>query len=221
VRPLYRAKGLWSTGGKPCAQEAGPSDSGVDEDCVLLGELRLPLQLNEMSGAWILDYYALNAPAYYPIDESQRPILVSARMLQELGANAAGPERGVVGESVPGQEFSVVAAGRITHDGVAIVVQQPSFNGVTAKIVAGAPGTDKIVRAAIGFPGYAEPVDGTFNYSVRVLECSHDSLPGIASVRFDKCTGDGIVVRISKGSAIVKPADIDFMIEVTRYSAAQ
>jgi hypothetical protein len=221
VRPLFRAKGLWNNGAASCDGCSGaPASDEIDDDCLLLAEARLPLLCNEMNATWIIDYDALNGPLYEAIDESQRPILVSMRMLQELGGMDSAPDKGIVGESAPRQEFSIAAAARILHDGAKLVVDNPAFNSVRATIIKGAPGTTKPLWVSLTFPDYHKP-DSTFNYSVRVLESVHGIAAAIISVRFDRYSDEGIELRISKGSAVIQASDIDFMIEVARYSAIE
>ena len=216
LRPAWRPSYLGAAQG--CASPVTPPLVN-DADSVLLASARVGLVRELDGGDW-----KVASESDVVIDDSQRPYLLSLRLLQELvlAGPAAGGAAAAAGAAF-GAAFApagprVVAAGHIRGDGVALA---PPFGGL--RVAAIAPG-----RLVLGFPGFVAPTPTSgHQYVVKALSgpgaAATDPSPSVRFGGFDDGTAGGppgVVLHVLKGSAnvpVARLALIPLMVEVTEY----
>ena len=189
-------------GGQGCCA-GNPIGRAEPEDLLLLGTVTIPVTAD-----WKVDTTQPpptsppTAPALH-LDESTRPTLLHARLLQELSI-AGGVQSGSQTQSAV---YRVVAAGLVNVPGAVVI------GGLTAT----SAGTGKL---KVSFTGYQDPRTSppTFTYVVKALIGGTTAAPN-ATVAFDSFDVDGIVLTVTKGNALAAAATLNttpFMIEVSR-----
>lgn len=194
IRPQVHAVCGCSGG---CCGGTSSHDTPKMDECLLLARVEVPV--TKSSGNWVV---ADNPPI--ELDESQRPMLLHLRMLQEmLGTGAGG------GGLASGPQ--VVAAGIVGASGATL----PVFNNLAATKV-------DVSHIRLTFGGYvqpsASPVAGSHQYIVKALPMLSPviSNPMAVVVAFD---ATGIVLRITRAGTALTGTQIDplrFSIEITR-----
>jgi hypothetical protein len=205
VRPQWQARFLPANA---CCPGDAAKPRTTNEECLLLAELDLPVQLDS-NQVWQLAGAAT-------VIEDRRPFLLHLRLLQEwlLCANASAglfKSEAVTHPSGLGK-YAVVAAGIVKGDGT---VRSANYNNLVVKPI-NSPGI-----LLLFFGTYALPVSGVPQYLVKVTPVSPGLAGGVA-VFFDKFISGGIQMLVTDASGTNKlpPATIansEFMIEVSEY----
>lgn len=164
-------------------------DTPKPDECLLLARVSVPVI--QSSGNWIVDDLGT-----IEIDESQRPMLLHLRMLQELIAPAT-ISGGGGGPAAP----RVVAAGLVGVNASEV----PTFGNLA--VVFQAQNTIRLT-----FTGYAQ----ANRYIVKAMANATIDNPTIA---YSSAAIDGILLRVTRGAANIPNAtlqDAQFMIEITQ-----
>jgi hypothetical protein len=187
VRAAFRT---WITEVRPfiaASQGAGPCCPSP-EKCVLLAEITISLNSNWTASA-------------ITVDDSQRPFLLSTRLLQELSLDQAAA-------SSAAGNYQAVAAGQFDLTGNSI---GPAYNGLKATLTA-APGTYLLT-----FSGYQQPkANSRFTYLVKGTIQDAPGLATRGTFEFDSFTTNGIQVNVLDITAAKLPATSGFMVEISR-----
>jgi hypothetical protein len=188
-----------------CASTHFETDVKAEEDCVMLAELTVPI-VAASSQTWTV---ADHPPVL--VDESRRPFVVHARMLQEwmlcgscCGTATVGPG---VGHPAGLPPYQIVAAG-IVSNGRA---REPVYNGL--RVVSVDQGDFRL-----RFDGYRRP-DNTFQYVVKALVVATETTPPIC-VAFVNFLNDSFVLRVSTTARVAAAVlnSVELMIEVSEAS---
>jgi hypothetical protein len=173
---------------------SGSTDAPKADECLLLARIDVPVQLS--SGNWIV-----SDPANVVIDESNRPMLLHLRMLQELVT-------GSIGGVAPAEaaRSSIVAAGAVSFT----TQELPIFGQLAVALQA--PNTIRV-----SFAGYQQPTAGSHLYSVTAM--ARTGPIANPTIQFDSYAADGILLKVTNGAAAVTDANLKattFNLEVRR-----
>jgi hypothetical protein len=188
LRPKVHA--VCACSGGCCGGSA--EDMPKPDECLLLGRLTIPVV--QSSGNWIVDDLGTIG-----IDESQRPMLLHLRMLQEVLSPSASTSGGGGGGGASAPR--VVAAGLVGVNASAT----PTFGNLAVAFQA-----QNTIR--LTFTDYAQ---GN-RYIVKAMSNTGIDNPTIA---YDSAAADGILLRVTRGAANVADATLQaaqFMIEITQ-----
>jgi hypothetical protein len=186
IRPHVHA--ICSCSGGCCGSK--DSDPPKTDECLLLARVDVPVIFS--SGNWLVD-----ETGTIEIDESQRPILVHLRMLQELLATAPAAASAALGTSAP----RVVAAGLVGITASA----SPIFGGLTVALHA-----QNTIR--LNFTGYSN----ANRYIVKAMSNTGIANPTITYV---DTAPAGILLQVRNGVANIADATLSaaqFMIEISQ-----
>jgi hypothetical protein len=167
-------------------------DTPKADECLLLARVIVPVV--QSSGNWVVDDLGT-----IELDESQRPMLLHLRMLQELLSPASTSGGGGGGGGVVAPR--VVAAGLVGITASAA----PTFGNLA--VVFQAQNTIRLT-----FNGYAQ---GN-RYVVKAMARDTIDNPTIA---YNSAAVDGILLRVTRGAANITDAALQsaqFMIEITQ-----
>ena len=196
---FHAALRLWVTELRPAVR--GPAQDHVacaapasaDEDCVYLATVHVPVTFRD--GGWRAD---TSTPV--AVDESRRPVVAHAGLLQEW-LSCASRDLATSG--------GVVAAGRIR--GAAAL---SSRNGLAAVAEAPAAG-----RVKLSFIGYRQPAAGS-DYIVKVLPSRRAGAADAVIVDFGGFEADGFVLLVTDFEGTPLPPDalagVELQVEVSR-----
>jgi hypothetical protein len=209
--------------GRSCGCASSVARAVVGEDTLLLATLGFDVE-HPVDQPW-------RVKTFKEIDETQRPLLLHLRALQERVLSSGGPipgpgpgpgpvppppiapQEGAVPEARPGRvaranddaEPHVVAAGTVRFDAAGA---QHVFGGLQiAKVGAG--------KVGVTFKGYRKPGPKR-QYIVRALGVSHPKVrhPDIRFLEFDE---EGFVLQVTQGGRSVKAEtlkQVELMLEV-------
>jgi hypothetical protein len=206
LRPMWQARFL--TANACCGAKETTKPSATTEECLLLAELDVPVQLGS-NQQWQL----AGAPI---VIEDRRPFLLHLRLLQEwlFGANASAglfQSEAVTHPSGLGA-YRVVAAGTIKGDNT--TGNSSNYNGLAW--LGNGPGTLNVT-----FNGYQWPLPGQTQYVVKVLPVWDASLvsPNAIVVTFAGFTSGHFQLRVTDqtGTPITDWTKVEFMIEVSEF----
>jgi hypothetical protein len=200
VCDFFRAAfGVWVTELRPLSHM-----SALDDDCVLLAEVDVPVA-SAPNGRWIVEDLSRIA-----VSDERRPYVLPLRLLQEL----ALCER----HAATGGSVAVAAAGIVAGDVTNSSNRSPLINGLRVASVADG-------ELTVTFDGYVQPAaTGTFQYVVKALtqrRASQPAVPVIVNLGGFDTGGIRLNVADATGTAVsvADLATVEFSIEITRYVA--